>query len=428
MKSKKKNKERISPIDLEIIETDAGFSLIFKDKVLLTEYGNPIAHQAKYLLEHIISEFDGHGHITISNEIITDPKFFGSYSLFSIQKKWVESNKDDITLYFELILLNDPVLHPLAGPEQIEQRARWAPVDKWLENDIEDLRLYAFFARYEDENISDNSGYSDLEIETQKLKKEKQITDLRNIYLHLLPEQRTVIQLLMAIHEGPLLFPMALILGKCNIAEYALGVMAGQAILSEVFGDVDDKSHREIFDSFRADARAALEYITAYQYGTQNQRLTELIAIGENAKQEFKSTLRWNIHSERYDEAITHACIKTIAALLNTNGGNLLIGVADNGDIVGIELDKFENNDKFQLHLINFLKTNLGETVTTNLAIELIPTLALKTVCLVQCSPSKTPIFCKLKNGEEHFYVRTGPGTTKLPPSELVQYVSSHFK
>ena len=427
MKSKKKNKERISPIDLEISETDVGFSLIFKDKVLLTEYGSPVEHQAKYLLEHIISEFDGYGHITISNEIITKPKFFGSYSLFSIQKEWVESNKDDVTLYFELVLLNDPILHPLAGPEQIEQRARWAPVDKWLENNIEELREYAFFYRYKDEDISDNYD-TDSEIAAKKLKIEKQITDLKNIYLQLLPEQKTVIQLLMAIHNGPVLFPMALVLGKCNIAEYALGVMAGQAILSEVFGDVDDKSHRGLFESFRADARVALEYITAYQYGTQNQRLKELIANGENAKQEFKSTLRWNIHAERSDEAITHACIKTIAALLNTNGGNLLIGVADNGDIVGIELDKFENNDKFQLHLINFLKTNLGETVTTNLAIELIPTLALKTVCLVQCSPSKTPIFCKLKNGEEHFYVRTGPGTTKLPPSELVQYVSSHFK
>ena len=55
---------------------------------------------------------------------------------------------------------------------------------------------------------------------------------------------------------------------------------------------------------------------------TTTQRLSELIAEGESAKLEFKSTLRRDPN---------HRCIQTIAALLNSEGGRLLIGVGDDG-------------------------------------------------------------------------------------------------
>jgi len=49
--------------------------------------------------------------------------------------------------------------------------------------------------------------------------------------------------------------------------------------------------------------------------------------------------------------AITHASIKTIAAFLNTEGGDLVIGVNDARTPVGLEPDGFESDDKFMLHL-----------------------------------------------------------------------------
>jgi Putative DNA-binding domain len=78
----------------------------------------------------------------------------------------------------------------------------------------------------------------------------------------------------------------------------------------------------------------------------------ELIKRGESKTLEFKSTLRWNLKEDRKDDqGVTHAALKTIAAFLNTDGGDLLIGVADDGSIVGIERDKLENDDKFMRHL-----------------------------------------------------------------------------
>jgi predicted HTH transcriptional regulator len=66
----------------------------------------------------------------------------------------------------------------------------------------------------------------------------------------------------------------------------------------------------------------------------------ELIKRGESKSLEFKSTLRWSLKENRRDDkGVTHAALKTIAAFLNTEGGDLLIGVADDGSIVGIERD-----------------------------------------------------------------------------------------
>ena len=36
------------------------------------------------------------------------------------------------------------------------------------------------------------------------------------------------------------------------------------------------------------------------------------------------------------------AVLKTIVAFLNTDGGNLLIGVDDDGDIIGADIQSFE--------------------------------------------------------------------------------------
>lgn len=46
------------------------------------------------------------------------------------------------------------------------------------------------------------------------------------------------------------------------------------------------------------------------------------------------------------DREIENAVQKTIVAFCNTNGGELLIGVADDKTILGIEHDAFPNEDR----------------------------------------------------------------------------------
>ena len=49
------------------------------------------------------------------------------------------------------------------------------------------------------------------------------------------------------------------------------------------------------------------------------------------------------------------AVLKTIVAFLNSDGGNLLIGVADDGAIIGADVASFDNKDKMGLHLSNLI-------------------------------------------------------------------------
>jgi predicted HTH transcriptional regulator len=56
---------------------------------------------------------------------------------------------------------------------------------------------------------------------------------------------------------------------------------------------------------------------------------------------------------------------RTVAAFLNTKGGDLLIGVADDGAVVGIEHDQLETDDKFMRHLTQVVRNGLGDRAGT---------------------------------------------------------------
>ena len=117
----------------------------------------------------------------------------------------------------------------------------------------------------------------------------------------------------------------------------------------------DDRSFGEVIKDLLFD-----------QYLRGHRNAEELIKQGESKTLEFKSTLRWNLRENRKDDKrVTHAALKTIAAFLNTEGGDLLLGVADDGAIVGIESDGLEYQDKFMLHLAQVVRNGLGNRAGT---------------------------------------------------------------
>jgi len=167
------------------------------------------------------------------------------------------------------------------------------------------------------------------------------------------------------------------------------------------------------------------------QYFRAHRSAEELIKRGESKTLEFKSTLRWSLKEDRQDDkGVTHAVLKTIAAFLNTEGGDLLIGVADDGAIVGIERDQLDNDDKFMRHLAQVVRNGLGDRAGTCID----PKTQIvqgKTVCVVTCQRSPEPVFLKWKGLEStpagDFFVRSGPGTVKLPPESAREYIRTRF-
>jgi CRP-like cAMP-binding protein len=155
------------------------------------------------------------------------------------------------------------------------------------------------------------------------------------------------------------------------------------------------------------------------------RRTRDIIEQGESEKIEFKSSLRYNIHTGKFGREIEHAVLKSIAAFLNTWGGILIIGVDDSKNILGLDNDKFENDDKALLHLTQMINDRLGKHFMQFVNCSVEP-LESRKIMRIDVLPSNLPAFL-VNNNEEYFYVRTGPSTTDLKPSQIYEYINNRF-
>lgn len=153
----------------------------------------------------------------------------------------------------------------------------------------------------------------------------------------------------------------------------------------------------------------------------------KLARLGESKKLEYKSTLRFDLSTNKKNKELEKAVLKTIAAFLNTEGGVLLIGVSDDGSISGIdvEINEFhnENSDSFLRHFKDIVKQNIGESFYPYIDYNLI-NVGQARILRVDCQASD--IECYLLRTEE-FYVRTNPATDKLEGRRLVDYIRARF-
>ncbi len=155
-------------------------------------------------------------------------------------------------------------------------------------------------------------------------------------------------------------------------------------------------------------------------------RLMRYLDEGEGSRVEFKSTVRTNLQTGKRGKEIALAWLKAVVAFLNSSGGALLIGVDDRGKIVGIGVDGFENPDKCQLHLKNLINQHIGAEFSSFIHIDLVQVDG-ETVILIECRPAGQPVFLRIGKKEE-FYVRSGPSSIRLSPSQIVSYVLQNRK
>ncbi|CAN5618247.1 DEAD/DEAH box helicase family protein [soil metagenome] len=181
-------------------------------------------------------------------------------------------------------------------------------------------------------------------------------------------------------------------------------------------------------DAFQSAAFPILtrEIFASINAAAGRKTVDEIIAGGEGTTTEFKSTLRTNLHTNAPDAKMEHAALKTIAGFLNSpDGGTLLIGVNDDGQVLGIGSDQFASEDKMNLHLVNLIKARLGTASMLNIKPHFEDSQH-KRVLVVDCLPSATPIY--LKNGSsEEFYIRAGASSAALSASEMTDYIRQRY-
>lgn len=169
---------------------------------------------------------------------------------------------------------------------------------------------------------------------------------------------------------------------------------------------------------------------------SNDQHASELIKLGETSQLEFKSSFRYDYNLKVVNKDLESVIAKSIAAFSNASGGTLLIGVNDEGGILGLEKDintlKRKDIDFFENTLRVFLnKTFTVSFVTQNLKMKF-PVIDNKVICRIDTLAGNEPVFVEInKKGakSERFYLRSGNTSQEIVSlREINDYIKDRFQ
>ena len=156
-----------------------------------------------------------------------------------------------------------------------------------------------------------------------------------------------------------------------------------------------------------------------------------LITDGESNVLEFKERARWS-HGTPNKGKSEQIIAKSVAGFMNGEGGTLLIGVADDGTVTGLDAD-YEtlskgNRDGFELFLTQLIGHNISGPSPSLCRITFHEVDAMD-VCRIDVAASSKPVFARPLNGKEftNFWVRQGNKTDQFHGAELLDYTTDHW-
>lgn len=163
---------------------------------------------------------------------------------------------------------------------------------------------------------------------------------------------------------------------------------------------------------------------------SKNEEIEDLILGGESESVEFKSTLRYDLRQNIVNKKLEYVIAKTISSFLNANGGNLLVGIDDEQNILGLEKDistlKKQDIDGFELQLVEAIKKYIGNEFSTHIKIKF-PEIENKKICQITVSKSSKPVFINFE-GKEDFFIRSGCSSQPLSREEQSAYEKEHWR
>ena len=156
-----------------------------------------------------------------------------------------------------------------------------------------------------------------------------------------------------------------------------------------------------------------------------------LLQAREGRRLEFKSSLRWDYEKGGTNRLLEDVIAKAVAGFLNADGGDLVIGVDDTGQVLGLDSDytsstKIGGRDGFERHLNSVLRNAIGDA-TMAFITATFHSRDGKEICQVSIEPSDHPVYVATE-GTQAFFVRQGNATRSLDPKEALDYVEHHWK
>ncbi len=178
-----------------------------------------------------------------------------------------------------------------------------------------------------------------------------------------------------------------------------------------------DEANLPRYNQLLADALVVNEYLELC-----SDPILEVIRSPETDKLEFKSSFRWDVReNRRNDDAIKGASLKTLVAFLNSGGGTLVIGVEDDGTVLGIEQDQYKNNDEFERSIVANIGQSIGSEFLDALKIRF-HKVGNKEIISIECDSVHSLGSAFLK--DEGYYVRQGPQSVPLIGRQMLDHVN----
>jgi len=187
----------------------------------------------------------------------------------------------------------------------------------------------------------------------------------------------------------------------------------------------------------------------------QDLDFQQLIAKGENEFVEFKTSALWSKNFSKEDiensnerdikkfgkDVSKIVIAKTIAGFLNTDGGNLVIGIQENkvgnkDEITGIEGEfsklKDQCNDGYRRMIIDeiirqYFPNEIFHHLTNYIKIEFLLCNG-KTVCWLKVKRSEKPVYLKIQNDDNYFFIRVDATTRQIAGKVATEYCLTRIK
>jgi len=374
---------------------------------------NPRSNDKAALTAEVLNNFEFNGHTPYSRIKITDEDILSSlknfYSKYRHYRKRYYDGASPLTSTTHYGIFQ---LYRLTF-SHLEYAIHLSNGFKDLELDLSVIwSLYLYFPDQTLENISKISNpYIHI--------KESDAVDLyRVLYESLVKEYQ---------YDAALAFLSVIVFKLCNATNGSLeayseiyDVIANALLLPTTNADILHKAIQYTIDISNTNNNKITGIKLQKLINSPHRKWLAIISSGESKTCEFKETLRRNLHTQKSDKNIEFSALKSIAALANTGGGYLFIGISDACNVIGIHQDGFSSSDKFQLHFQNIL-VRLSSNIHRNIETYM-PAINGKEIFIVECNKSKEPIYLSDK-----MFVRRGPSTVELSIPDAVAFIQENF-
>jgi predicted RNA-binding protein len=191
---------------------------------------------------------------------------------------------------------------------------------------------------------------------------------------------------------------------------------------------------RDDFDGFvesrRNTIREKIRKLIFSNEESQENTIEGLLHTNESQRLEYKSSMRWDMRQNQRNDALEEVIAKELCCFMNSSGGDLLIGVDDNGVPIGLEKDYSTfsdgNSDSFGQHITNLINKYLDRNANAYVELEF-SKIDNNEICRCKVRSSPRPIYFS-KNNEKKFFVRANNTCQPRNMEEAHSYISEHWR